>query len=153
MPVNGSEPGWTGLKAGFVADWNADGVNDIIAQWKSGTLTVYRGKLSGGFLSPVTAGTAGWQSMNITVGKWHSGHRFPGVVGTAADGAMYFYPNSAGGALGARQQIGHGFQGNEAGHGRFRQRPAPGPAGHHGRRGPHAVQVRRRRQVRAGSRA
>ena len=71
-------PGWAGLKAGFVADWNADGVNDIIAQWKSGTLTVYRGKLSGGFLSPVTVGTAGWQSMNITVGKWHSGHRYPG---------------------------------------------------------------------------
>lgn len=104
-------PGWAGLKAGFVADWNADGVNDIIAQWKSGALTVYRGKLSGGFLSPLTAGTAGWQSMDITVGKWHNDNRFPGVVGTAADGTMYFYPNAAGAALGARQQIGNGFQG------------------------------------------
>jgi D-alanyl-D-alanine carboxypeptidase len=104
-------PGWSGLKAGFVADWNADGVNDIVAQWKTGTLAVYRGKLSGGFLGPVRVGGPGWQSMNITVGKWHGGHRYPGVVGTAADGAMYYYPNATGGALGAGQRIGHGFQG------------------------------------------
>jgi D-alanyl-D-alanine carboxypeptidase len=104
-------PGWTGLKSGFVADWNSDGVNDIVAQWNNGTLAVYRGKLSGGFLSPIKAGTAGWQSMNITVGKWHNGHRFPGVVGTAADGVVYYYPNAAGGALGTGLRIGQGFQG------------------------------------------
>ena len=104
-------PGWSGLKAGFVADWNADGVNDIVAQWKTGTLSVYRGKLSGGFLSPLRVGSAGWQSMNITVGKWHNGQRYPGVVGTAADGAMYFYPNATGGALSTRLRLGQGFQG------------------------------------------
>ena len=103
--------GWSGLKAGFVADWNADGVNDIVAQWKTGTLSVYRGKLSGGFLSPLRVGSAGWQSMNITVGKWHNGQRYPGVVGTAADGAMYFYPNATGGALSTRLRLGQGFQG------------------------------------------
>lgn len=104
-------PGWSGLKAGFVADWNADGVNDIVAQWKTGTLSVYRGKLSGGFLSPMRVGSGGWQSINVTVGKWHNGQRYPGVVGTAVDGAMYFYPNVSGGALSAQLRIGHGFQG------------------------------------------
>jgi len=103
--------GWTGLKSGFVADWNADGINDIVAQWNTGKLTVYRGRGSGGFLSPVVVGSAGWQGMNITVGKWHNGHRYPGVVGAAADGTMFYYPNAAGGALGAAQRIGFGFQG------------------------------------------
>lgn len=103
--------GWTGLKSGFVADWNSDGINDIVAQWNTGRLTVYRGKGSGGFLSPIIVGTSGWQPMNITVGKWHNGHRYPGVVGTGADGTMLYYPNPGGGALGAPQRIGFGFQG------------------------------------------
>jgi D-alanyl-D-alanine carboxypeptidase len=103
--------GWSGLKAGLVADWNADGVYDIVAQWKTGTLSVYRGKLSGGFLSPVQVGSSGWQSMNITVGKWHNGHRYPGVVGTAVDGSLYYYPNATGGALSAGLKIGQGFEG------------------------------------------
>ena len=103
--------GWTGLKSGFVADWNSDGINDIVAQWNTGKLTVYRGKGSGGFLSPVVVGSAGWQGMTITVGKWHNGHRYPGVVGAAADGTMFYYPNAAGGALGSAQRIGFGFQG------------------------------------------
>lgn len=103
--------GWTGLKSGFVADWNADGINDIVAQWNTGRLTVYRGKGSGGFVSPVTVGSIGWQSMSITVGRWHNGHRYPGVVGTAADGTMVYYPNPGGGALGTAQRIGSGFQG------------------------------------------
>ena len=103
--------GWSDLKAGFVADWNADGVNDIVAQWKTGSLSVYRGKLSGGFLSPVRVGATGWQSMNVTVGKWQSANRYPGVVATAADGAMYYYPNTSGGALSTALRIGQGFQG------------------------------------------
>ena|SRR5919205_2037599 len=103
--------GWSGLKAGFVADWNADGVNDIVAQWKTGTLSVYRGKLSGGFLSPIRVGSSGWQSMNMTVGKWHNGSRYPGVVGTAVDGSLYYYANATGGTLSAGLKIGQGFQG------------------------------------------
>nr|WP_159800895.1 M15 family metallopeptidase [Arthrobacter zhaoguopingii] len=103
--------GWTGLKSGFVADWNSDGVNDLVGQWKTGRLTVYLGRASGGFLSPMTVGSAGWQSMTITVGKWHNGHRYPGVVGYDSAGTLFYYPNPAGGALGARQAIGSGWQG------------------------------------------
>lgn len=102
--------GWTGLKSGFVADWNSDGINDIVAQWNSGRLTVYRGKGSGGFLSPIIVGATGWQAMNITVGRWHNGHRYPGVVGTGAGGVLFYYRNAAGGTLSAPQRVGFGFE-------------------------------------------
>jgi D-alanyl-D-alanine carboxypeptidase len=103
--------GWSGLRSGFVADWNADGVNDLVGQWNSGRLAVYRGKPGGGFLSPLIVGTAGWQSMTITVGKWHNGHRYPGVVGYDSGGNLYYYPNPSGGVLGAPQRLGGGWQG------------------------------------------
>ncbi|WP_457972576.1 D-alanyl-D-alanine carboxypeptidase family protein [Arthrobacter sp. D1-17] len=105
--------GWTGLKAGFVADWNSDGINDIVAQWNSGRLAVYRGKGAGGFLSPIIVGATGWQPMNITVGKWHNGHRYPGVVGTGAGGVLVYYRNTAGGALSTPQRVGFGFEGTK----------------------------------------
>ncbi|MFD1846262.1 FG-GAP repeat domain-containing protein [Arthrobacter flavus] len=103
--------GWGSLKAGFTTDWNADGVQDILAQWQDGKLTLYRGLRGGGFQSPVRIGS-GWADHEITVGTWWRGSRYPSVVTKDGSGRLWHYANNSGGALSsqARAQIGSGWQ-------------------------------------------
>ncbi len=104
--------GWSTLKAGFNTDWNADGLQDILAQWNDGRLTLYRGQYGGGFRAPVTIGR-GWGSMDITVGKWLRGSRYPSVVARDGAGGLWHYANTTGGALSSTRsaRIGGGWQG------------------------------------------
>lgn len=105
--------GWTGLKQGFVVDWDIDGIYDILAQWNNGVLGVYRGLPGGGFAGQVVVGNGGWDRMTITVGKWTHAHPRPGVVGYFPDGVLRYYPNTFGGALSGPQVIGNGWNGLE----------------------------------------
>ncbi|AMB41820.1 MULTISPECIES: D-alanyl-D-alanine carboxypeptidase family protein [Paenarthrobacter] len=105
--------GWTGLKQGFVVDWDIDGVYDILAQWNNGVLGVYRGLPGGGFAGQVVVGNGGWDRMTITVGKWSHAHPRPSVVGYFPDGVLRYYPNTFGGALSGPQVIGTGWNGLE----------------------------------------
>ncbi|MGP0224334.1 M15 family metallopeptidase [Paenarthrobacter sp. NCHU4564] len=105
--------GWTGLKQGFVVDWDIDGVYDILAQWNNGVLGVYRGLPGGGFAGQVVVGNGGWEQMTITVGKWSHSHPRPSVVGYFPDGVLRYYPNTFGGALSGPQIIGKGWNGME----------------------------------------
>lgn len=102
--------GWSGLKAGFVTDWNHDGVFDLLAQWKDGRLTYYPGRLSGGF-NPAQAVGTGWQSFQVLAGNWCTAQQYPGVVASDSAGTLWFYPNASGGALSARTRIGTGWGG------------------------------------------
>jgi serine protease len=102
--------GWSSLKNGFVADWNQDGVLDLIAQWKDGRLMHYAGKYEGGFNPAQTIGT-GWGDYFVTVGKWRTGDAYPGIVAYDANGALWHYPNASGGALSPRTGIGSGWKG------------------------------------------
>lgn len=102
--------GWTGLKQGFVVDWNSDGVYDLVAQWKNGMLGYYRGRAGGGFDAQRAIGW-GWGDMTITVGKTARGQRYPGVLGYKPDGVLRYYPNSSGGALGGFSSLGPGWAG------------------------------------------
>ncbi|MBG6179421.1 D-alanyl-D-alanine carboxypeptidase family protein [Arthrobacter sp. CAN_A1] len=103
--------GWGGLKAGFATDWNADGVQDVLAQWQDGRLTLYRGLRAGGFQAPITIGS-GWGAHEITVGTWWRGSRYPSVVTKDGAGRLWHYANNTGGALSSkdRGQIGSGWQ-------------------------------------------
>ncbi|MCQ9163012.1 GH25 family lysozyme [Arthrobacter sp. STN4] len=101
--------GWTGLKSLHVIDWNQDGIPDILAQWSSGTMTVYAGTTGPGFAAPITVGTAGWGNIRITTGKWVSGAPYPGVLGINAAGQMFYWANQSGGTLSAGNQIGTGW--------------------------------------------
>ncbi|MHA7272799.1 D-alanyl-D-alanine carboxypeptidase family protein [Arthrobacter sp. TMT4-20] len=103
--------GWGGLKAGFTTDWNSDGIQDILAQWQDGKLTLYRGLRGGGFQSPIRIGS-GWANHEITVGTWWRGSRYPSVVTKDGAGRLWHYANNTGGALSsqARGQIGSGWQ-------------------------------------------
>ena len=105
--------GWTGLKQGYVVDWDIDGVYDILAQWNNGVLGVFRGLPGGGFAGQVVVGNGGWDQMTITVGKWSHAHPRPSVVGYFPDGVLRYYPNTFGGALSGPQIIGKGWNGME----------------------------------------
>lgn len=98
--------GWQNGKELFVADWNNDGVFDIVSTWKDGKLKVYKGRASGGFTSPTTIGSGGWQNMHITVGKYCDGLAYPQIVGKDGTGRLWLYKNESGSRLGSRVNIG-----------------------------------------------
>lgn len=104
--------GWSTVKAAFTTDWNADGIQDIFAQWNDGRLTVYRGLFGGGFQSPTTIGR-GFGSHEITVGPWIRGSRYPSVLAKTTTGDLWHFANASGGALSSLRAslIGTGWQG------------------------------------------
>lgn len=91
--------GWTNIKAAYPVDWNQDGTIDIVAQSKSGPLSVYLGKYTGGFEAPLTIGSAGFVTLKLSVGKWNNTTKYPSVLATGSDGRMWEYSNPTGGAL------------------------------------------------------
>ena len=102
--------GWSGTISVHATDWNADGVNDLLAQDGSGNLNVYYGYTTGGFSGPNRVGT-GWGQLRITVGKWDASARFPGVMAFDPRGRGLYYANTAGGVLVAPPvRIGTGFE-------------------------------------------
>lgn len=102
--------GWGGLKAGFVCDWNLDGIQDIIAQWADGRLSLYPGLTGGGFSTPVLIGI-GWDTYSITIGPWDKSLQHPSIVARNSTGELYHYPNPSGGAPGPRALIDTGWSG------------------------------------------
>ncbi|MCU6480614.1 hypothetical protein [Arthrobacter sp. A2-55] len=58
--------GWTGLKTGFITDWNSDGIQDIVARTTDGHLDVYLGSTSG-YLPPISLGS-NWQDWTLILG-------------------------------------------------------------------------------------
>lgn len=114
--LNGFRPrarlggGWSTLKAGFNTDWNGDGIQDILAQWNDGRLTLYRGLFGRGFQAPVQIGH-GWQNFDIVVGHWVRGSRYPSVVAKDGSGNVWHYPNTSGLGFAAAgiSRIGNGW--------------------------------------------
>lgn len=103
--------GWADLNAGFVTDWNADGFQDLLAQWNDGALRVYYGSTSpfGGY----SVVGNGWQGWKISVGHWKDGDTYPSIVAYDSNGALRHYENPSGGLVGASTQIGQGWSGLE----------------------------------------
>ncbi|GLB67833.1 hypothetical protein AHIS1636_22730 [Arthrobacter mangrovi] len=98
--------GWQSAVSVDVADWNKDGVQDLVANWKSGKLTVDFGKAAGGF-KRTEIGRSGWQGYEILVTNWRQSDQFPGIVAkNLAEGKLYAYANPAGAGHGARTLIG-----------------------------------------------
>jgi len=98
--------GWQSAVSVDVADWNKDGVQDLVANWKSGKLTVDYGQAAGGF-KRTEIGRSGWQGYEILVTNWRQSDQFPGIVAkNVAEGRLYAYTNPAGAGHGARTLIG-----------------------------------------------
>ncbi|MFD1213973.1 FG-GAP repeat domain-containing protein [Arthrobacter sp. GCM10027362] len=97
--------GWATALAVEIADWNSDGIQDLVANWKSGRLTVDYGQKKGGFKRAVL-GTRGWQHHTILVTRWKTADTHPGIIAKNRDGRLYSYANPAGGKPGPRQRLG-----------------------------------------------
>ncbi len=112
MPAELIGTQWTGLKAGFLADWNNDDALDIVAQWTDGRLSVYPGFAGrGGYGgAPISLGT-GWKDWTLTVGSWRKSDARPSIVGYDPAGRLFHISNPSGTSLGARVQIGTGWAG------------------------------------------
>lgn len=103
--------GFKGVAQVEVADWNADGVLDVVARWKSGKLTAHFGKASGGVEKAATIGATGWGPYEITVAAWKQADTFPALLArNTVNGRLYYYPNPAGLKHGSRTQIGTGWK-------------------------------------------
>ncbi|MEH0108638.1 CAP domain-containing protein [Tersicoccus sp. MR15.9] len=102
--------GFGGAQDAFAADWNQDGVVDVVTIWRSGLLTLNRGLAGGGFGGAVQIGN-GWAGMTATVGLWCSGDRFPAIVAHRPDGTMLYYRNATGTGASNGIKIGAGWQG------------------------------------------
>ncbi|OMH34559.1 hypothetical protein BGP79_04405 [Tersicoccus sp. Bi-70] len=102
--------GFGGAQDAFAADWNQDGVVDVVTIWRSGLLTLNRGLATGGFGGAVQIG-GGWAGMTATIGHWCTGERFPGIVAHRPDGKLLYYRNTVGAGASAGVTIGAGWQG------------------------------------------
>lgn len=94
-----------------VADWNGDGIPDILVQRTNGVLEVSYGKVGGGFEAPVKA-ASGWASKRLTVGPW-TDSIYPTVIGVDTAGEVRRHPVGANGGIGAGFVLGTGWKGRE----------------------------------------
>ncbi|MCF3138448.1 M15 family metallopeptidase [Paenarthrobacter sp. AR 02] len=102
--------GWAGMGL-TMADWDADGANDILATNTSGQLLSYRGNGAGGFAGlPVTAGS-GWGTMKALVPTFGlSGPGTRSITAQTVDGYLVSYGLGLG-AWTTQRQVGNGWSG------------------------------------------
>lgn len=101
--------GWSPVKSVFVTDWNADGIQDVVAQWKAGNLTVSYGTSAGTLSSTKVIGT-GWGSYEVSVAKYNRADKFPSLIAKDTAGYIWQYTNPAGSAPGYRVLKGSGWK-------------------------------------------
>lgn len=102
--------GWNNAQQILKADWNSDGILDIVARWSNGYLTMFAGTGNNGYSAPIEIGLGGWQDYDINAVKLKKTDKFPGLVArNVVTGNLYYYTNTNGGELIApRTQIGFG---------------------------------------------
>lgn len=101
--------GWSGLRSINVIDWDADGTLDIVAQWTSGRLSVYRGLPAGGFAAALTLAPSGWGTSQLTLGYWLNSSSRPQILATSPDGTLRLWQTAEAGKISGGTAIGSGF--------------------------------------------
>ncbi|MFE5835660.1 FG-GAP-like repeat-containing protein [Arthrobacter sp. NPDC056493] len=92
-----------------VQDFNGDGRADIVSRDSTGTLWLYRGNGTGGFLARTKVGT-GWNSMTsiISAGDFNN-DRKADIIARSSTGLLYLYKGNGLGGFSGRTQIGIGW--------------------------------------------
>ncbi|MDP9692716.1 UNVERIFIED_ORG: GH25 family lysozyme M1 (1,4-beta-N-acetylmuramidase) [Arthrobacter globiformis] len=103
--------GWTNLRSINVIDWNADGVLDIVAQWKSGRVNVYVGVASGGFSTGPVLAESGWSNYQLTIGYWLNSSYYPHIITRDDAGMLRLWRNTSGSSVSAGTTLGQGWSG------------------------------------------
>ena len=105
--------GWNSktIQSFHLTDWNGDGLTDILIQRSNGNLELSRGRVNGGFDTPVNV-ASGWAGRKIAVGQWTDGI-YPTVIGINADGQVRRHPVGANGSIGAGHVLANGWKSRE----------------------------------------
>ncbi|WP_285243909.1 CAP domain-containing protein [Pseudarthrobacter sp. fls2-241-R2A-127] len=101
--------GFAGAKDVFVTDWDRDGTYDVLVQWTTGNLALYRGIATGGFQAPITLGTGGWNTLTLAVGGWCANNRMPQILALDGSGNLFLYPNKGTGDIADRVTVATGI--------------------------------------------
>ncbi|SEI53092.1 Repeat domain-containing protein [Arthrobacter sp. yr096] len=92
-------------------DYTGDAKNDVVARDNGGTLWLYPGNGSGGWLTQRSLGT-GWNSLNAIVPtKDFNGDGRSDILARDTSGILWLYPGNGAGGLQTRIQAGTGWAG------------------------------------------
>jgi GH25 family lysozyme M1 (1,4-beta-N-acetylmuramidase) len=102
--------GWQGLNLTMI-DFDGDGNQDILAQYPTGKMLLYRTNGSGAFVSEArTTIGSGWQNMtSVTVTTNFKGAATNGLMARNSSGQLYYYPVPGNSAWGPVTAIGTGW--------------------------------------------
>jgi hypothetical protein len=101
--------GWSGVQQLDLVDYNGDGLQDVLAVWKNGDLTVSFGQSNGTLKARQRIGI-GWGSYDIVVSKWRTADKLPSIIAKQrVSGELFLYPNANGINFAARTVIGIGW--------------------------------------------
>ncbi|MGA7205503.1 MAG: GH25 family lysozyme [Specibacter sp.] len=100
--------GFAKTKSLHVTDWNADGVLDLLVQWADGRLTLYKGAAAGGFTG-IALAASGWSGLDMTVGQWVKGAKYPGIIARTDSGDLLSYTTANGTSMTAGTVIARGL--------------------------------------------
>lgn len=106
--------GWSGAKKLNVVDWNADGIQDIVTQWKNGLLSVHYGRANGSFSTSNTLAASGWADFEVSVDKFTKANKYPSIIAKDTSGNLWEYANLTGSTLGERTLKESGWQSLQA---------------------------------------
>jgi len=106
--------GWNMFDKVFgVGDFSGDGRADLMGRTPAGSLYLYRGNGTGGFLTGHTVVGVGWNMFDKVFGVGDfTGDHHPDVMGRTPTGSLYLYRgNGTGGFLTGHTVVGIGWQG------------------------------------------
>jgi len=93
-----------------VGDFGGDGHSDLIARRPDGTLVLYSGNGSGGFLGAAKEIGNGWNGFTSVFSPGDfNGDRKPDVIARTSGGLLYLYPGNGSGGWLPRRLIGQGW--------------------------------------------
>jgi SpoIID/LytB domain protein len=103
--------GWNVFSAVFSpGDFTGDGRPDVLARTADGTVYLYRGDGLGGWSLPRTTVATGWQQYTaLTSPGDFTGDGRSDVLARTSDGRFWVLPGTGAGGVGARKQVGTGW--------------------------------------------
>lgn len=107
--------GLTGYTFAGIADWNADGYQDLIARDPSGTLWLYPGDANHDLTTPRIAFASNWGGLVFAGVRDWNGNGKPDIIGKDATGNLFAYPSTGTGSgasatgFGSAAPIGNGW--------------------------------------------
>jgi hypothetical protein len=107
-PIRADSGFGTYVRSCHVADWNGDGIFDVITNHGDGTLQLHKGLSEGGFAPGTVVGASGWLDRKMAIGMW--GSTLSVVASENISGVLQAWPVLSTGMLGSPVTIGSGWK-------------------------------------------